>query len=147
MWSPRQVFCQPVFSSVETCVAASFPNAKFLINDRTLHIGKNFKYHVNLLRLIWRTAFVTVGTFLAILMPFFNAILSFLGAVGFWPLAVYFPIEMYISQQQIQRSSNKWKLLQALSMLCLLVSLCAAVGSVQGVVKSLEHYTPFKTKS
>ena len=110
-------------------------------------IGKSFKYKVNLFRLVWRTIFVIVCTFLAILMPFFNDILAFLGAVGFWPLTVYFPIEMYISRKKIERFSRKWIVLESLSMLCLLISLAAAIGSVEGVIDSLKHYTPFETKS
>ena len=37
-------------------------------------------------------------TVLAMAMPFFNEMLALLGAIGFWPLGVYFPVEMYIAQ-------------------------------------------------
>eukprot|EP00494_Astrolonche_serrata_P011647 UN11736 len=48
-----------------------------------------------------------VSTLLAILMPFFNDILGFLGAIGFWPLTVYFPVEMYVRQRGIPRYTTR----------------------------------------
>ncbi|GJN38625.1 hypothetical protein PR202_gb27685 [Eleusine coracana subsp. coracana] len=86
-------------------------------------------------------------TVLAIIMPFFNDILGFLGAIGFWPLTVYYPVEMYIRQRKIKKLTTRWIALQCLSLLCFLVSLAAAVGSIQGVTVSLKSYVPFKTKT
>lgn len=79
------------------------------------------------------------------LLPFFNDVVGILGAFGFWPLTVYFPVEMYIAQQKIERWSSRWLGFQILSVSCLLVSLAAAVGSVAGVVLDLKTYKPFKT--
>ncbi|KAL2460000.1 Proteasome subunit alpha type [Abeliophyllum distichum] len=72
------------------------------------------------------------------LMPFFNDVVGILGALGFWPLTVYFPVEMYIAQNKIGRWTNRWIGLQMLSMACLFVSVSAAVGSVAGVVLDLK---------
>lgn len=36
-------------------------------------------------------------------LSFFNEVLALLGALGFWPLKVYFPIEMYIAQKGVRR--------------------------------------------
>ncbi|KAJ0964771.1 hypothetical protein J5N97_025909 [Dioscorea zingiberensis] len=142
-----QVFCQPLFAAVEKWIMRRNPNMKILSKELTVIHTKNFRYNMNLFRLIWRSLFVTVATLLAILMPFFNDILAFLGAFAFWPLTVYFPIEMYISQKNIERLSPKWTLLKTLSFLCFLVSLAAACGSIEGVIEALHHYTPFQTKS
>jgi hypothetical protein len=79
------------------------------------------------------------------LLPFFNDVVGILGAFGFWPLTVFFPVEMYIAQQKIERWSSRWLGLQILSMSCLVISLVAAVGSVAGVVLDLKTYKPFKT--
>ncbi|KAK3130636.1 hypothetical protein QOZ80_6BG0495970 [Eleusine coracana subsp. coracana] len=140
-----QVFTQPIFAAVETWAAARWPGAAFLTREHAVVPGG--KLSVNAFRMTWRTAFVVVSTVLAILMPFFNDILGFLGAVGFWPLTVYYPVEMYIRQRRIQRYTTRWVALQVLSFLCFLVSLAAAVGSIEGVTESLKHYVPFKTKS
>ena len=37
------------------------------------------------LRLVWRTVYVCLVVFIAILMPFFSYVVGFVGAVGFWP--------------------------------------------------------------
>ena len=144
-----QVFCQPIFAAVETFAAATWPNAGFITREHRVAAGngKRLGFNLNLFRLTWRTAFVIVSTLLAILMPFFNDILGFLGAIGFWPLTVYFPVEMYIRQRGIPRYTTRWVALQTLSFLCFLVSLAAAVASIEGVTESLKNYVPFKTKS
>ncbi|KAM0848462.1 hypothetical protein ACQ4PT_054365 [Festuca glaucescens] len=142
-----QVFCQPIFAAVETYAAWRWPNAGFITREHPVSAGKKVRFSLNMFRLTWRTAFVIVSTVLAILMPFFNDILGFLGAIGFWPLTVYFPVEMYIRQRRIQKYTSRWVALQTLSFLCFLVSLAAAVGSIEGVTESLKHYVPFKTKS
>lgn len=84
-------------------------------------------------------------TLIAMLMPFFNDVVGILGAFGFWPLTVYFPIDMYISQKKIGRWTSRWIGLQLLSVSCLIISLLAAVGSMAGVVLDLKTYKPFKT--
>ncbi|KAG8068618.1 hypothetical protein GUJ93_ZPchr0005g15140 [Zizania palustris] len=60
-------------------------------------------YKVNLFRLTWRSAFVVVTTVVSMLLPFFNDVVGLLGALGFWPLTVYFPVEMYIVQKRIPK--------------------------------------------
>ncbi|KAK3130635.1 hypothetical protein QOZ80_6BG0495960 [Eleusine coracana subsp. coracana] len=139
-----QVYSQPIFAFVESLVAARWPNSKFITREHPVASGK---FSVNVFRLTWRTAFVIVSTVLAIIMPFFNDILGFLGAIGFWPLTVYYPVEMYIRQRKIKKLTTRWIALQSLSLLCFLVSLAAAVGSIQGVTVSLKSYVPFKTKT
>lgn len=79
------------------------------------------------------------------LMPFFNDVVGFLGAMGFWPLTVYFPIEMYISHKKIGRGTSRWLALQIISVASFFVTVAAAVGSVAGVVLDLKTYKPFKT--
>ncbi len=79
------------------------------------------------------------------LLPFFNDIVGLLGAVGFWPLTVYFPVEMYIVQKRIPKWSTKWICLHMLSIACLIISIAAAAGSIAGVVGDLKSYKPFKS--
>ncbi|KAK4477769.1 hypothetical protein RD792_017031 [Penstemon davidsonii] len=51
---------------------------------------------------VWRSAFVVLTTIISMLLPFFNDVVGILGAFGFWPLTVYFPVEMYIAQKKIR---------------------------------------------
>ncbi|KNA14442.1 hypothetical protein SOVF_106810 [Spinacia oleracea] len=86
------------------------------------------------------------ATTLAMAMPFFNDFLALLGSVGFWPLTVYFPVQMHIAREKIKQWSLKWCMLQLLNFLCLLVSLAAAAGSIQGVAQALRTSKPFHYK-
>jgi amino acid permease len=127
-----QVFCQPLFAAVEgACCCRPGSSARRL----------------SVFRVVWRTAFVAVITLLAVLMPFFNSILGILGSIAFWPLTVFFPVEMYIRQRQVRRFSARWAALQSLSFVCFLVTVAACAASAQGVLDSLKTYVPFKTRS
>jgi len=133
-----QVYCQPVFAFIEQWFSYKCPNSRFINDQYGVHIPFYGMYNINFFRLIWRTAFVVSTTSLAILFPFFNDVLGILGAMNFWPLTVYFPVEMYIAHSKIQRWTTRWIFLQTLSFVCFLVSLTAAVGSIEGVVESLK---------
>ncbi|CAL0305495.1 unnamed protein product [Lupinus luteus] len=141
-----QVFSQPLFAFIEKNAAKRFPNSDFINKDIEVPIpGSKHTYKLNLFRSIWRTMFVITTTVISMLLPFFNGIVGLLGSLGFWPLTVYFPVEMYISQKRIQKWSTKWICLQMLSIACLIISIAAAAGSIAGVVNDLKSYKPFKT--
>ena len=84
-------------------------------------------------------------TLISMLMPFFNDVVGLLGAIGFWPLTVYFPVEMYIAQKNLPSWSRRWLCLQVLSLVCLIISLAAAAGSVVGIVSKIKTYKPFQS--
>ncbi|CAL0325210.1 unnamed protein product [Lupinus luteus] len=138
-----QVFAQPIFAFVEKSAGQRWPN----IVDKELNIPLPClpSYKLNLFRLVWRTMFVILTTVASMLLPFFNGIVGVIGALGFWPLTVYFPVEMYISQKKIPKWSNRWISLQIFSVGCLTVSVVAAVGSVAGVLVDLKKYKPFQS--
>ncbi|XP_077249761.1 amino acid permease 3-like isoform X1 [Tasmannia lanceolata] len=140
-----QVYCQPLFAFIEKWVAQSYPNSEFITKNIQVPIPGFRPYNLNLFRLIWRSAFVVLTTIISMLLPFFNDVVGLLGALGFWPLTVYFPVEMYIVQKQIPRWSTRWVCLQILSFACLVITIAAAVGSIAGVVLDLKAYRPFKT--
>uniref|UniRef100_J3NBW0 Amino acid transporter transmembrane domain-containing protein n=2 Tax=Oryza brachyantha TaxID=4533 RepID=J3NBW0_ORYBR len=77
------------------------------------------------------------------LLPFFGNVVGLLGAVSFWPLTVYFPVEMYIAQRGVARGSPRWVSLKTLSACCLVVSIAAAAGSIADVIDALKVYRPF----
>ncbi|PQQ14403.1 amino acid permease 3-like [Prunus yedoensis var. nudiflora] len=125
-----QVFCQPLFAFVEKWSAQRWPKSDFVTAEYDIPIPFYGVYQLNLFRLVWRTIFVMITTLISMLLPFFNDVVGILGAFGFWPLTVYFPVEMYIAQQKIGKWSSRWVGLKMLSISCLLVTIAAAVGSV-----------------
>jgi hypothetical protein len=141
------VFAQPIFARLESCVACQWPDAKFI----------NATYYVRLLpwssatvavaplKLVLRTILIMFTTLVAMLLPFFNAVLGLIGALGFWPLSVYFPVSMHVARIGIRRSEPRWWTLQAMSFVCLLISVAASIGSVQDIVHNLKAAAPFKT--
>ncbi|CAO2187776.1 unnamed protein product [Urochloa humidicola] len=137
-----QVMTQPVFAYVERRAATAWPGSA-LIREREVMVGRVVAFSVSPIRLAWRTAYVCVTTAVAMLLPFFGSVVGFIGAVSFWPLTVYFPVEMYIAQRGVARGSTQWLLLHALSAGCLVVSIAAAAGSIAGVVEELRVHNPF----
>lgn len=140
-----QVYCQPIFAFVEKFVFERFPDNKFLAREIEIPIFGYKTLKLSVFRLIWRTIFVIATTVISMLLPFFNDIVGILGAFGFWPLTVYFPVEMYIVQKKIPKWSTRWLSLQILSVACLIISVAAAAGSFAGVAADLKVYKPFKT--
>ncbi|CAN6476097.1 unnamed protein product [Victoria cruziana] len=141
-----QVFCQPLFAFIEKFAQNRWPDSDFINKGIAVPIPFSVKpYNLNLFRLVWRTVFVILTTIISMLLPFFNDVVGILGAFGFWPLTVYFPVEMYIAQKKIPKWSSRWVCLQILSIACLIVSVAAAAGSIAGVILDLKVYKPFKT--
>ncbi|XP_020594618.1 amino acid permease 3-like, partial [Phalaenopsis equestris] len=124
-----QVFSQPLFAFVEKSASERWPESRFVNKDVVFSISKNRKYKVNMFRSVWRTLYVIFTTLLSMMLPFFNDIVGLMGALGFWPLTVYFPVEIYIVQQKLERWSRKWVCLKLLSGGCLVISAAAAIGS------------------
>ncbi|RWW66360.1 hypothetical protein BHE74_00026273 [Ensete ventricosum] len=140
-----QVFCQPLFAFIEKWAVKTWPESTFIAKEIAVPLTPTRRYNLSLFRLVWRSAFVVLTTVISMLLPFFNDVVGLLGALGFWPLTVYFPVEMYIVRQRIPRWSTRWVCLQMLSLTCLAVTIAAAIGSVAGVVTDLNLYRPFKT--
>ncbi|KAJ1402836.1 Amino acid transporter, transmembrane domain [Sesbania bispinosa] len=98
-----QVFIQPFYKLVENWCAKRWPQSKFIAKEYPVSIPLVGTYRLNLFRVIWRTVYVIFSTVMAMILPFFNSILGLLGAFSFWPLTVYFPIEMYLRQAKVPR--------------------------------------------
>ncbi|XP_010270272.1 PREDICTED: amino acid permease 3 [Nelumbo nucifera] len=140
-----QVYCQPLFAFIEKSASERWSESKFITKEIKVPIPGFRPYKLNLFRLVWRSVFVVATTVISMLLPFFNDVVGILGAFGFWPLTVYFPVEMYIAQKKIPKWSTRWLCLQILSFACLVVSIAAAAGSIAGVALDLKVYKPFKT--
>ncbi|TYG72682.1 hypothetical protein ES288_D04G041300v1 [Gossypium darwinii] len=141
-----QVFCQPIFAFIEKWATQRWPESYFITKEFKIPVpGYRHPYKLNMFRLVWRTGFVMLTTVISMLLPFFNDVVGILGALGFWPLTVYFPVEMYIQQKKISKWSSRWICLKMLSMACLMISIVAGAGSIVGVILDLKVYKPFKT--
>jgi len=101
-----QVYCQPLFAFVEKWAAQRWPDSAYVTGEVEVPLPTR-RCKVNLFRATWRTAFVVATTVVSMLLPFFNDVVGFLGALGFWPLTVYFPVEMYVVQKKVPRWSPR----------------------------------------
>lgn len=141
----HQVFLQPIFAFYEKRLASRWPTMGFFHNIYTFRLpfNKSRSFQFTLCKLVLRSVFVVFTTLVAMMLPFFNAVLGLLGAMAFWPLTVYFPVTMYMAQAKIKRGTCKWVALQSLSVFALLVSLVSAVGSAADMIQHLKHAKVF----
>nr|XP_043630307.1 probable amino acid permease 7 [Erigeron canadensis] len=131
-----QLFSQPVFAFVERWLTSKFPASQFLKKFYKIKLPLVPVFHLNLFRLCFRSSYVAVTTAIASEFPYFNEILGVLGALNLWPLAIYFPVEMYIVQRNVQVWGKKWVFLQIFSCILMVVSFVALVGSVAGLIQA-----------
>ncbi|XP_054805060.1 amino acid permease 2-like isoform X2 [Prosopis cineraria] len=103
-----QVFSQPIFAFIDKQASQRFPRSQLLSRQFKVPFLPGFApYNLSLFRLLSRTCFVVLTTVVSMLLPFFNDVVGIMGALGFWPLTVYFPVEMYIRQTKIQKWSGR----------------------------------------
>ncbi|PPD96797.1 hypothetical protein GOBAR_DD06203 [Gossypium barbadense] len=131
-----QIFSQPVFAFVERWFTNKFPSSGFVNNFYTIKLPLLPSFQMNPLKICFRTAYVASTTVIAMIFPYFNQVLGVLGALNFWPLAIYFPVEMYFVQKKIQPWTRKWVVLRSFSFFCLLVSIVGLIGSIEGLISA-----------
>ncbi|XVF03546.1 hypothetical protein REPUB_Repub05bG0003300 [Reevesia pubescens] len=131
-----QVYSQPLFANVEKWISENFPYSGFIHKDFSLKLPLLPAFQVDILRLCFRTIFVASTTAIAMLFPYFNQVLGVLGGFYFWPLSIYFPVQMYIKQKNIEAWSRKWVVLQSFGIFCLPITLFALVGSIEGLISA-----------
>ena len=141
------MFAQPLFGFVESRCRQKWPESKTITKDYSVRIPLCGVYDFNVFRLVWRSVYVIVTAVIAMIFPFFNHFLGLIGAASFYPLTVYFPIEMHIAQAKVPKYSSRWVWLKILSWACLIVSLVAAAGSVRGLADDVKTYKPFQSQA
>ncbi|AET00869.1 probable amino acid permease 7 isoform X1 [Medicago truncatula] len=129
-----QIYSQPTYTAADRWCSRKYPNSGFVNNFYQLKLPLLPAFQLNMLRICFRTAYVISTTGLAIMFPYFNEVLGVLGALGFWPLTIYFPVEMYFVQNKIEAWSTKWIVLRTFSFVCLLVTVVSLVGSLEGII-------------
>nr|GMC76362.1 probable amino acid permease 7 isoform X1 [Ipomoea batatas] len=129
-----QVFSQPLFANFESWLGRKFPESEIVHRDYDLKRLLLPGFTLNLLRLVFRTAYVVTVTGIAVLFPYFNQVVGFSGAITFWPVVVYFPVEMYLKQKRIESWTTIKVVLRTYTYICLVVIVFAFVGSVRGLI-------------
>ncbi|KAL3333693.1 hypothetical protein AABB24_033662 [Solanum stoloniferum] len=129
-----QVFSQPIFAEVERWFTRKFPDSQFVHKNHTLKPLSILPFRLNFMRLFFRTTYVAIMTGVAVLFPYFNQVVGVSGAITFWPVVVYFPVEMYLTQKRIESWKSKAIAFRVFTMVCLVVILYAFVGSIRGVI-------------
>ncbi|CAL4961188.1 unnamed protein product [Urochloa decumbens] len=142
-----QVFAQPVFARLEGYVSSQWPGSWFVNANYNVHVPMTSTAAISLtpMKLTLRTAVIVLTTLVAGLLPFFNAVLGLLGAIGFWPLSVYFPVSMHIARLKIRRAQPRWWMLQAMSLCCLLISVGITAASIKDIANNLKKSKPFES--
>ncbi|CAM8882618.1 unnamed protein product [Rhodiola kirilowii] len=129
-----QVYSQPVFAFFEKWMSKKYPESSFVNKFYPLKLPLLPPFHFNPFRICFRTAYVISSTVLAMVFPYYNAVLGVLGALNFWPLAIYFPVEMYLVQKKIVPWTQKWIVLRVFSLICFIVTMLGLAGSIQGII-------------
>ncbi|KAK4278226.1 hypothetical protein QN277_016100 [Acacia crassicarpa] len=130
-----QIYSQPIFAAADRFCSRRFPNSNFVNKLYPVKLPLLPVFQLSLFRLCFRTVYVVFTTGIAILFPYFNQVLGVLGALNFWPLTIYFPVEMYFVRKKIGAWTTKWIVLRSFSLVCLIVSVLGLVGSIEGVIK------------
>lgn len=131
-----QIFSQPVFTFIEGYIRDRFPTSSFVNDNYLFKLWGLPPIELNLLRLTFRTAYVASTTALAMAFPYFNQVLGVLGALNFWPITIYFPVEIYIKKHKVGGWSKQGLLLRVFSFVLFLLSVAALVGSVEGLLSA-----------
>ncbi|XP_035546657.1 amino acid permease 3-like [Juglans regia] len=126
-----QIYLLPILAMVEETLAKRFPDNEFIAKDIKIPTGcRHFgPYKLNLFRLVWRTLFVITTTVLSMFLAIYLDLLKLFQILAFWPITVYFPVEIYMVQKEIPKWSKRWICLQILSVGCLIVTIATAAAS------------------
>lgn len=84
---------------------------------------------------------MVVTTVVACALPFFGAFVGLVGALTFWPTAIYYPIAMY--KKVYNPAGPKLWAMNAVNIIMGIVAVVATVGSIETIVMSASHFTPF----
>ncbi|KAF8014932.1 hypothetical protein BT93_H0665 [Corymbia citriodora subsp. variegata] len=129
-----QMFSQAIFAAAERWFSSTYPNSIFVNKFCTFKLPLVPAIRMNFFRLCFRTVFVISTTGIAMVFPYFNSVLGVLGALNFWPLTIYFPVEMYLVQKKIGAWTRKWVILKIFSFIYFLVTVLCFIGSFEALI-------------
>lgn len=125
-----QVFAQPLFAAIEDVLLLTWPR---LADVPELAV-----------RLVYRSLFVCLTTFIAIALPFFSSIIGLIGAITFWPMTVFYPLAMHkrVYPPKSKRAPQHVAMV-VVDVVMGAVALLAIIGSLYSIIKSASEMTPF----
>ncbi|KAL8256503.1 hypothetical protein R6Q59_031570 [Mikania micrantha] len=129
-----QIYSQTLFALVERWYTEKHPDSILTRDIQHLNVLLWPGFRLNHLKLWFRTSYVVLTVAVGMLFPYFNEVLAFSGSIIFWPLTIYFPVEMYFARKNVVSWTRKWIVLRLYSSFCLIVSVFTLVGSLQGLV-------------
>ncbi|KAM0044265.1 putative amino acid transporter, transmembrane domain-containing protein [Helianthus debilis subsp. tardiflorus] len=129
-----QIYSQTLFALVERWYTDKYPESILTRDIPNIKVSFWPEFRLTRLRLCFRTTYVVLTVAVAVLFPYFNEVLAFSGSIIFWPLTIYFPVEMYFVHKKVVPWSGKWIVLRLYSSFCLFVTVFTLVGSLQGLV-------------
>ncbi|KAK1435573.1 hypothetical protein QVD17_01339 [Tagetes erecta] len=129
-----QIYSQTLFALAERWFTEKYPESILTRDIQHLKLSLWPEFKLNRLRLCFRTAYVALTVAVAVLFPYFNEVLAFAGSIIFWPLTIYFPVEMYFVHKKVVPWTMKWIVLRMYSSFCLFVTVFTLVGSLQGLI-------------
>ncbi|KAI3717942.1 hypothetical protein L1987_69885 [Smallanthus sonchifolius] len=129
-----QIYSQTLFALVERWYTEKHPESILTWDIQNLKVPLWPKFRLNRLRLCFRTTYVVLTVAVGMLFPYFNEVLAFAGSIIFWPLTIYFPVEMYFVHKKVVPWTTKWIVLRLYSCFCLFVTGFTLVGSLQGLI-------------
>ncbi|KAK2378217.1 hypothetical protein P8452_49739 [Trifolium repens] len=129
-----QVYSQPLFGNAENWFRFKYPDSEFVNHTYTVKLPLLPAFELNFLSLSFRTAYVVSTVVIAMIFPYFNQILGVLGSISFWPLTIYFPVEIYLSRSNTDAWTAKWVMLQTFNVVGFVFGLFTLVGCIRGIV-------------
>ncbi|MCL7049442.1 hypothetical protein MKW94_015021 [Papaver nudicaule] len=121
-----QVYAMPVFDMLES----------YLVKNL------NFKPSTPL-RLIGRSGYVALTSFVGICIPFFGGLLGFCGGLIFAPISYFVPCIMWQILRKPKRWSFHWYACWICNVLGVLVMLLSPIGGTREIVLSFKSYKFF----
>ncbi|XP_057416178.1 lysine histidine transporter 2 [Lotus japonicus] len=121
-----QVFSMPVFDMIET----------YLVKH--LKLSPSFT-----LRLVARTTFVGLTMIIGICIPFFGALLGFLGGFAFAPTSYFLPCIVWLKVKKPKRFGLSWFVNWTCIVLGVLLMTLSPIGALRKIIISAKDYKFF----
>ncbi|KAK9904954.1 hypothetical protein WJX75_006393 [Coccomyxa subellipsoidea] len=121
-----QVYSMPVFDMIETKMVMS-------------GISNGLP-----MRLLYRSVYVVIVAFVAIVLPFFGDLLGFIGAFAFGPTTFWMPPIIYLIVKKPKISSGHWWASWFCIIYGLIVTIFGSIGGLRGIIKSASTYKFFQ---
>lgn len=138
------IYAIPLYEACETPLLKRLgPACGWARHERKDDLGQKWVRPSLALRLLVRSPFILAFTFIAAALPFFTAVMGFIGAVCFTPLTFVMPAYLFLKARSgtlaLWQRVGLWAFLIFFS----LFGLGAAVGSMRSIVVSASTFDFF----